>query len=971
MPTFTFTSPEGKSYDITGPAGATQGQAFKLLQGQLSGQPAPRTGYAGGSRETADAGRLQILKQEQADPRYNDQQRAAVGREISRIPAGTTQPAAPVADPNAGWGPQSNANAVKAPLGRPTQQSDPVLPYALNQLKKGASYIPGLLPLGYDIASYPIRKGMQAMGLPMKERDTEALPYSTRYARDVAPKVLQYNPNMPIPKDAYGKPNLFAEGAGHVAEFAGASLVPSAGVIAKSATPLIAAAKEAAAIVLSGEGATMGKHIAPKGYEGIGELAGSLSGPMLAMKGIDAVAGGSNWVRSKASDVGITGLSKASRDKAAATLAAQDAAAELGGPLAGPQVRQNMAQAETLAGKVPGLRENLTLGRMSNAPSIKATEQHFGATDEASHNLAHQKQAGLESAIAKQTDVRFPPPVVETPATAGVQRAQAEKIDRLDSATTRLESQERSLANKYQRGDSEQAGIQALEARSKLADTAKQAASARYSAAYSAADAAGLKVNMSDIRDLAGKINRDSGNTFQDKPGVIGDILRRYAPLAEKPQIKIAPTGAKIRQGVPFKPSEPIATLQEFHSLYKQANADMASLGAAAKMGNADAGQQARMLAPIREQLKAKITEMEGPQYGNVGKMLKDANQFYATKYAQLFKRGVGGEMVAPGRFGPTSANENSKIFSSLVFKPRDASGVREYLEMAGNDKPSLDALQNGVMDIFSKRVVRDGKISPQAVEAFKREYKEPLQAVPWIAKQIDTADNSARSLAANRARVIDEQRAFSKSAISKLAGSENPQTAITGAFNSPSKMTALVGSARTPDEKRAVARSIVDYASSQKNPLEFMAANRKVLEQSLGKTQVRGLETVLQAKELTGRVQAPEFLSFEKLGDPLSKAIGTSIPQALSEAKGISNRFASPSYGAARVLTRYMNKMRNEQREKIIAEAIYNPDVMSEIMKYAKDPSIKNKAAIDAHMLPYTVRAASEAFKQTVNPPQ
>jgi hypothetical protein len=38
MTTFTFTSPEGKTYDVEGPPGATAEQAFKILQGQL-GQP--------------------------------------------------------------------------------------------------------------------------------------------------------------------------------------------------------------------------------------------------------------------------------------------------------------------------------------------------------------------------------------------------------------------------------------------------------------------------------------------------------------------------------------------------------------------------------------------------------------------------------------------------------------------------------------------------------------------------------------------------------------------------------------------------------------------------------------------------------------------------------------------------------------------------------------------------------------------
>ena len=40
MPKFTFTSPEGKSYDVEGPDGATKEQAFGILQKQLASKPA-------------------------------------------------------------------------------------------------------------------------------------------------------------------------------------------------------------------------------------------------------------------------------------------------------------------------------------------------------------------------------------------------------------------------------------------------------------------------------------------------------------------------------------------------------------------------------------------------------------------------------------------------------------------------------------------------------------------------------------------------------------------------------------------------------------------------------------------------------------------------------------------------------------------------------------------------------------------
>src|SRR6266851_2985994 len=37
MPTFEFTSPEGKTYEISGPEGATKEQAWGILHGRLGG----------------------------------------------------------------------------------------------------------------------------------------------------------------------------------------------------------------------------------------------------------------------------------------------------------------------------------------------------------------------------------------------------------------------------------------------------------------------------------------------------------------------------------------------------------------------------------------------------------------------------------------------------------------------------------------------------------------------------------------------------------------------------------------------------------------------------------------------------------------------------------------------------------------------------------------------------------------------
>jgi hypothetical protein len=67
MPAFTFTSPDGQKYTVNGPDGATQDQAFQILQGQIGGQtkggaPAPKSwdkdvlpSFGSGLRRDAEA----------------------------------------------------------------------------------------------------------------------------------------------------------------------------------------------------------------------------------------------------------------------------------------------------------------------------------------------------------------------------------------------------------------------------------------------------------------------------------------------------------------------------------------------------------------------------------------------------------------------------------------------------------------------------------------------------------------------------------------------------------------------------------------------------------------------------------------------------------------------------------------------------------------------------------------------------
>lgn len=906
MPTFEFTAPDGKTYEVEGPKGATKEQAFQILQSQLKGQSQPSTPSATNGFE-----------------RF------------------TTKPA-----------------GVRYDLGQPTGTDEPILPYAWNKAKEGFASIPGLVASGIDVASAPTRMAKKALGLPMMEMEKEDMPLTERFSLG-APEILGYDPHMPKPKDPWGKPKLSADILGNAAGFLGSSILPSAGVVAKSATPVKALAKEVAGSVLAGEGETMGEHMAPEGHEQVGGFVGSLTGPMAVQKGIDALVGSGNWVKKEAGKFGFTGLSEEARRRAGAEKAAKELAPQLSSPVS----QQNIAEAGTIGQKIPGFSENLTLGRATDSPAIKSMEQHYGSTVREALGVATEKEKGLKSAIGSYAGKRFPEQV-ETAPNLGAQKAYTAKVERLDEGVTRLSEQERRLASTVSRMDMEDIGTQLRTVRGNLMDATKRASTVRYNRVYDAARENGLQVNMTDVQSLAGKINKDAGNAFQDDPGVIGKILGRYKEQPKPVQEFITtPTGKKIRRPMaPVEQPSKEVDFKEFHSLYKEANREASELAIAAKLGSGEAAQKLRSVNQVRDLLQKKITEMEGEQHGEVGKLLKDANKFYREKYAALFKQGVGGEIGKTNRFG--FSTENAKIIPSLVFKKGDASGVREYMEMAQGDPKAYRLLENGVLDMFSKATVKDGVISKEALGSFLRNYKEPLAELPGIRSKIETVGRATVSLGANKKLIAQEQKQLAQSTLAKVAKSENTDALVAKSLKSPSTLQTVLNTAVTREEKESVARSFMEHVSKQADPLEFMSRNEKALTQALGKRQVGYLATIMNAEKIAGRTAAPTHLQFEKLGDPLSEKIGTSIPQALSEAKGVSMRFASREYAAVRVAVRWWNTLRNSKRDEILMDAIYNPDMAMALAKYMRNPGAKTASDANLHLMSYGVKAAAQAYR-------
>lgn len=880
---------------------------------------------------------------------------------------------------------------VQDSFGRGQHTDEPTLPYVVNQVKKGFSAIPGLAGMAVDAIQYPFRKagqgieditGVSLPGFNMHGGNmpiTDAYHVGAQAGYGIHPS-LGFDPAAEIPKDEYGQPKFAAELGGKIAEFAGMNVLPGVGTVARAAAPLRAAATELLVPVVAGEGAVMGEHLAEQAYpenktaKSIGGILGSLPGLLFTQKAVDAAATMSSKsgkvadkINEAATNAGIklpwvTDESKAAMAKAREQAALSDVAEKIGSQLGSQESVKNLSEAADISNKIPGFKENLTLGRITGSPTIRADEQHFSSTVPSALETATQKQAGLDAAIESQTTKRFPVQA-DTAINQGARRVLEEKSAKMEEGLNRLSAQEEKLASALPRGDAEGTGAQLRNIRNTMMQTARDVKNQKYADVASLAKQSGASIKMDDTLTIAKDINTAERNIFQDDPGVVGKILRRYSSETQATGvvIKTTPTGGKIKTfPAPLEAKEPIASFEEFQSLYREANKEYSNLTIAMKNGVPDAAQKLESVGKVLENLKAKIPTLESEAYGAVGVKFKEANDFYRTKYLEIFKKGMGGKIGQETKFGYSTPD--SKIMSTLILKKNDPSGMKEFLEMAGGDQKALQVMENGVMDKLAQDVIRNDKVNPNLLATFIRQHKQSLDEVPAIRNKISSIESATKSLVENKNMVLDEQAAIASSTLKKIANADNESTIISNAMKSPKYLDELVRSAGTQEEKQAVAYGVLRHAMKQPDSAKFIAENEKALIAAMGKRHVEYMKTIAKAQEISGRVEVPTHLQYDKLGDVLKEKTGTSVPGALSDVKSITNRFASPQYIVSRWGIQWWNKLRNEERDKIMMDVIFNPPKAEALQEFLKTGSSASAQKVNSHLVAYGVRTMAYA---------
>ncbi len=840
---------------------------------------------------------------------------------------------------------QKAQSGVGVPSARGMQAPSPMMPYMADEAKKGLAgtiALPGMA--AEALTPLPVRMiGGLAKEVGKRVFNTPDLPDPYQTASDVMGVK-----NLPTPTDAYGNKSKANEYLGAIARFAGAGAIPGLGVIGMAERPLIAALVEAGSTLVGAMGSVEGKQIGEKlgpmfgidkersGH--IGEFIGSLAGPGIvagAGRGLEKVSG--------------VGQFATDAQKNAAKLMAQKQFRE--SMEAAPQTPANVAEAEALKAQIPGWKP--TLGQETNAPGIVAIEQKMQQANPTALARAAERENTNIGALGQYFENKFPTSELSpiTPVKTRYQQLATRMNAQLDATNEHIAA----LSN-IGSADNAAIGSKLRELRDVAQNKAKAVRDYMYQDVYDAANKIGLKTDVKDVQSLIKQIAGDDANAAAIMPSTFNalkDAVAKYKPEAG-PQI-VLPSGAPARA-----PNTQIeAPFEALHSMYKRSGEDMIKVQMAGDTG------KAYQIGQVRNLLKEKVMSFEGPQYGEVSNKLKAANEFYRTKYQPVFNEGLGGRMSRFNRFGDVTADED--VVRNLIFKRGGQRGMQEFTDIFGADPKALSLLENGVQDMFSRAVVRDGQIKPALVEGFIRDHPQ-LDQMPGMKQKLTNIDQMNDTLLARQKSLTEQRNMLDKTTVAKIAKTDNPDGVINEALTNRQTMAALTSQAKTADEKQALARAVAESVSRQPDPYSFLVNNAPTLRrelEKLGPGHFDNLLNLANAAKVTSRTRAPLHVPLDRLMDIGEQTAGTSVKGILSRAMNVAKGYMSPEYAAFDLGGRYIFKVKTEEANRIMTEAIYDPAAAKALMELVANPTETSMNSLRNHMFSHGVKVVATTKAQ------
>lgn len=869
MPDFEFTSPEGKSYSVSGPAGATKEQAFAILQAQLKGTPA--------------------AKPEQSTTAY-------VGSMFGRGALGTAEPMLTAAGQRIIPGPVSELTT-----------------FVRGALSKLAPHLYGESP--------------------------------TQRIQQAEEKVLPVQNVQPT----QAHPGTVRDLAGRAAYLLGAGAIPGAGearaieslpqAIERGAVHLGGAALGADTQHLLNELISSGTLGTPTtGKRQFADVAGAITGPGLTGGVINLGKTAANAAARGAAragvKVGVGGvdlsqmeLKRAAREVEAATKSAYS--------------KERAALVDKIDKTIPGFSNLVNTAMRTGDTGLIAKAKDLARSNEATLALSEEQDRQLNNLLDSFAQKKFP----AAPTHLATQKGR-EKYDALmggfDRTLRMLKQRQIDYAQqRVSRPGMTPYGEQIRNTLEGMQTAARKQKNAYYTDAINLAEKANDTVPVGNIAVAARRLLTEDARIFQENPTLAKQIQKVFRIKAAGPTVEKAGVRPGTRMRFTGATAETLADktapVAQLISLRQELNTRMSELRTAASMGDTGATTKLQtygeLLKPVNEAVDS-FKESGAPS----AEALKAADQFYTEEYTPRYRRGLGRELLAMSR-GEFSTDA-PKIVSKLIMPRGNATPLREFLTLADKNPDLIAPFKSGVMDLVAQNIVRGGKVSQSALDAFKRNYHEQIQMLPWLASKLDSVQKSTNEILDHIDTVLQQKKGLADSYLRQIAQTDTAEAAVRKIINSPEYAKTLKENIST-EGQQAIDHAIMLHVGRVSKPLDFLKTNEKNLRAVMGDEKFDQLVTLAQANMMRQAYTTPSTLDISGEVDPLAAKTGTSIPGAAATINALGKGFAkSKAYIISSHAMKFFGKLSKDDYERIMTRAIFDPEFRKNLTDYMKTDS-------------------------------
>ena len=284
-------------------------------------------------------------------------------------------------------------------------------------------------------------------------------------------------------------------------------------------------------------------------------------------------------------------------------------------------------------------------------------------------------------------------------------------------------------------------------------------------------------------------------------------------------------------------------------------------------------------------------------------------------------------------RFGEATPDE--KIVSKLVMQPGTSRGIDQFNKLYEGVPEAQILLRQGILDVFSSQMINKGKLDSTQIRGFLNNYKEVFDKVPDLRNTFMNADALTSALVNRQATIIRKGKLFANQSISpyaKLAGFSSSKAAVEAGLSDPKIMQVLTRNAKSKEEQKDLTTLIADIVMEQPDPWNYLLDNEKTLARHFNQVtpgHFQKLKNIAEAQTILTRYHPKKVPSERVSQDAFYKKFGTTFASATSQLRwAYFYNKTSVYYPVADMGSKYLNKIKNEQVDRLMERALYDSDL-------------------------------------------